>query len=85
MLELKSIDDVGSGLDRCEDHGIEITSRLGRHTNDLSISFYMRTPSGFRVEYGWDSKTVDNEDAWPVRDYDRSSVWGHRPPVKMTV
>jgi catechol 2,3-dioxygenase-like lactoylglutathione lyase family enzyme len=52
MLELKSIDDVGSGLDRCEDNGVEITSRLGRHTNDLSISFYMRTPSGFRVEYG---------------------------------
>ncbi len=82
MVELKSIDDVGSALDRCEDNGIEITSRLGRHTNDLSISFYMRTPSGFRVEYGWDSKTVESNGAWPVRDYDRSSVWGHRPPVR---
>jgi biphenyl-2,3-diol 1,2-dioxygenase len=83
MLELKAIDDVGSGLDRCEDNGVEITSRLGRHTNDLSISFYMRTPSGFRVEYGWDSKTTDQGE-WPVRDYERSSVWGHRPPAKVT-
>jgi extradiol dioxygenase len=81
MLETKSFDDVGSALDRCEDSGIEITSRLGRHTNDLSMSFYMRTPSGFRVEYGWDSKTTDVGD-WPVREYERSSVWGHRPPVK---
>jgi biphenyl-2,3-diol 1,2-dioxygenase len=83
MLETLSIDDVGSALDRCEDSGAEITSRLGRHTNDLSISFYMRTPSGFRVEYGWDSKTTDVGD-WPVRDYERSSVWGHRPPARVT-
>jgi 2,3-dihydroxybiphenyl 1,2-dioxygenase len=82
MLETKSIDDVGSCLDRCEDHGVEITSRLGRHTNDLSLSFYMRTPSGFRVEYGWDSKTTDEGD-WPVREYERSSVWGHKPPVQV--
>lgn len=81
MLETKSVDDVGSALDRCEDNGVEITTRLGRHTNDLSLSFYMRTPSGFRVEYGWDSKTTDVGD-WPVRDYERSSVWGHRPPVR---
>jgi 2,3-dihydroxybiphenyl 1,2-dioxygenase len=67
MLETRSVDDVGSAFDRCEDHAIEITSRLGRHTNDLSLSFYMRTPSGFRVEYGWDSKTTD-EGAWPVRE-----------------
>ncbi len=81
MLETRSVDDVGSALDCCEDGGIEITTRLGRHTNDLSLSFYMRTPSGFRVEYGWDSKTTDTGD-WPVRDYERSSVWGHRPPVR---
>jgi 2,3-dihydroxybiphenyl 1,2-dioxygenase len=76
MLELKSFDDVGSGIDRCEDHGIEIATPLGRHTNDLSLSFYMRTPSGFRVEYGWDSKTTETGD-WPVREYEKSSVWGH--------
>lgn len=77
MIEALAFDDVGSCVDRCEDNGIEVTSRLGRHTNDLSVSFYMRTPAGFRVEYGWDSKTVDNTGDWPVRDYDRSSVWGH--------
>lgn len=83
MLETVTLDDVGSCLDRCEDTGVEITSRLGRHTNDLSLSFYMRTPSGFRIEYGWDSKTTDTGD-WPVREYERSSVWGHRPPMVLT-
>ena len=83
MLETKALDDVGSCFDRCEDNGVEVTSRIGRHTNDLSLSFYMRTPSGFRVEYGWDSKSTDIGD-WPVREYERSSVWGHRPPVQTT-
>lgn len=83
MLELNSLDDVGSCLDRCEDRGIEITSRLGKHTNDHMISFYMRTPSGFRMEYGWNGRLID-EDAWQVQIYDKASVWGHRPPVQAT-
>src|SRR5690606_8043145 len=29
MIELQSIDDVGSCVDRCDDNGIELTSRLG--------------------------------------------------------
>lgn len=27
--------------------------KLGKHTNDHMVSFYLRTPSGFNVEYGW--------------------------------
>ena len=79
MLELNSIDDVGSCLDRVEDSGVEVTSRLGKNTNDHMISFYMKTPSGFRMEYGWNGRVVNDED-WQVNIYNRASIWGHRPP-----
>jgi hypothetical protein len=78
MIELNSIDGVGLCLDRVEDNGVEVTSRLGKHTNDHMISFYMRTPSGFRLEYGWNGRTIDDEERWQVNSYDRASIWGHR-------
>ena len=81
MVELNSIDDVGSCLDRCEDHGVQIASRLGKHTNDHMISFYMFTPSGFRMEYGWNGRLIDDT-TWQVNSYDKASIWGHRPPPK---
>jgi biphenyl-2,3-diol 1,2-dioxygenase len=77
MVELNSLDDVGSGLDRVEDNGVVLSSRLGKHTNDHMISFYMFTPSGFRMEYGWNGRTVDDA-TWNVQIYDRGSIWGHR-------
>jgi len=80
MIELNSIDDVGHCLDRVEDLGIELTSRLGKHTNDHMISFYMKTPSGFRMEYGWNGRTIDDESKWQVNHYAKASIWGHRPP-----
>ena len=79
MVELNSMDDVGSCLDRVEDRGIEIKYRLGKHTNDHMISFYMHTPSGFLMEYGWNGRLVNDEN-WQVNIYDRASIWGHRPP-----
>jgi len=81
MVELNTIDDVGSGLDRCEDYGVQLSSRLGKHTNDHMISFYMYTPSGFRMEYGWNGRTV-NDANWNVQIYDKASIWGHRAASK---
>jgi len=52
-------------------------SALGRHTNDHMLSFYMRTPSGFEVEYGWGARTVDDA-AWHVQRHQAPSIWGHR-------
>ena len=37
------------------------------------ISFYMYTPSGFRLEYGWGGLDVDN-DLWVPRTYDKPST-----------
>lgn len=49
---------------------------LGRHTNDQMVSFYVRTPAGFDIEYGWGATEVD-EQTWSVAKYSRTSVWGH--------
>jgi len=60
------MDDVGATYDTCADKGVTITSTLGRHTNDRMTSFYMRTPSGFLVEYGHGGRLIDDE-RWEVQ------------------
>ena len=52
---------------------------LGTHTNDRMTSFYVRTPSGFEIEYGCGGVIVDDA-SWVVQSYDAQSVWGHKPP-----
>lgn len=75
MIESNSLDDVGTGFDLCHQRGIETTG-LGKHTNDLMISFYMVTPSAFRIELGWNGREVDDS-TWQVRHYESGSIWGH--------
>ncbi|MBI3325164.1 MAG: biphenyl-2,3-diol 1,2-dioxygenase [Nitrospinae bacterium] len=77
MLQLKSIDDVGATYDMCRDHGVPIVRGLGRHTNDHMVSFYLRTPSGFEVEYGWGGRVIDDS-TWQVQHHTKGSIWGHR-------
>lgn len=80
MLQLKSLDDVGLGYDRCTDAGIPIQNGIGHHPNDKMTSFYVTTPSGFALEYGWGSIVIDDED-WEIKTYSQLSDWGHRMPV----
>lgn len=75
-LEVKDIDMVGRALDKVHDEQISITATLGRHTNDEMLSFYIKTPSGFGVEYGTGGKLVD-QDNWTVVAYDKAEFWGH--------
>jgi len=81
MLETASLDDVGTTLDLCQRREVPITMTLGRHTNDHMTSFYLRTPSGFEIEYGWGGRLVEDEASWVVGTYDATSIWGHRPPA----
>lgn len=76
MVEVNSLEDVGTGLDLCEERGVPVTRTLGCHTNDRMTSFYLHSPSAFRIEYGWGGLEVD--DLWVPRYYDRTSTWGHR-------
>ncbi len=48
MLEARTLDDVGYTLDRHHDAGTAISRGIGKHTNDRMVSFYSRSPSGFR-------------------------------------
>ncbi len=75
MIEVNTLEDVGIAQDLCLEHNIPITRTLGCHTNDRMISFYLHTPSAFRLEYGWGGLDVD--DLWVPRYYDRTSSWGH--------
>src|SRR5262249_50139800 len=58
MVEVAGIDDVGRALDRCTRRGAPVSSTLGRHANDLMVSFYVRTPGGFDIEYGTAGRLV---------------------------
>lgn len=60
MLEVAEIDDVGRALDLVKKRGIPVQMDLGRHPNDLMTSFYVRTPSGFDIEYGTGGVVVDD-------------------------
>ncbi|MEU4561559.1 iron-dependent extradiol dioxygenase HsaC [Actinoplanes sp. NPDC023936] len=77
MVETESIDDVGRAIDRCGKHKAPMISSLGRHANDRMVSFYVRTPSGFDIEYGTGGLTVDDR-TWVARQTTAHSVWGHR-------
>ena len=77
MVELTSLDDVGQGYDLAQLRPDSIAYTLGRHTNDHMTSFYVHTPSGFFVEYGWGARVIDPE-AWvPHETFDGPSFWGH--------
>lgn len=78
MIQLNSIDDVGTAYDMAQDHNVGLTLTIGRHTNDQQFSFYHQTPSSFHVEYGYGGLEVDDA-TWIPRVYERTAVWGHHP------
>ncbi len=78
MVQLKNVDDVGHTYYLCQDENVPIASSLGRHTNDHMVSFYLQTPSGFQVEYGFGARVVDDA-VWEVQLHHAPSTWGHRP------
>jgi extradiol dioxygenase len=80
MLEVRSLDDVGAALDIVNERQIPLAMGLGRHTNDLMTSFYVRTPSGFEIEYGTGGVIID-DDTWKVDVHHAPSLWGHKPPA----
>jgi len=77
MLQVRDLDDVGRALDRVHRHGAAQTRALGRHINDHMFSFYVQSPSGAQIEYGWGGLEVE-EDSHTVRTYDVTSAWGHQ-------
>ncbi|WP_411958864.1 VOC family protein [Pseudomonas sp. s4] len=77
MIEVKSLDDVGLAFDRVRAAQVPVIMDIGHHPNDRMLSFYMVTPSGFGLEYGWGGVVIDDAN-WSVSNYSQLSDWGHR-------
>jgi len=56
--------------------GATVSGSLGRHANDQMVSFYVRTPGGFDIEYGTGGLRVDDT-TWVTRETTTISLWGH--------
>jgi 3,4-dihydroxy-9,10-secoandrosta-1,3,5(10)-triene-9,17-dione 4,5-dioxygenase len=76
MVEVEKLDDLGRCIDRCKRLGAPIAINIGRHSNDRMVSTYIKTPSGFDVEFGWDAWQVDWSDYVPTKS-EIFSLWGH--------
>ena len=77
MIQVKCLNDVGLAYDRVLKAGIPVISTPGHHPNDHMVSFYMLTPSGFGLEYGWGGVVIDDGD-WAIKNYSQLSDWGHK-------
>ncbi|MFD0361743.1 iron-dependent extradiol dioxygenase HsaC [Nocardia sp. GCM10030253] len=76
MLEVEGSDSVGLCLDRALRKKVKMSATLGRHVNDKMLSFYMKTPGGFDVEFGCEGLEVDDH-SWIARESTAVSLWGH--------
>jgi 3,4-dihydroxy-9,10-secoandrosta-1,3,5(10)-triene-9,17-dione 4,5-dioxygenase len=79
MLEVASLEDVGRAYDRVlKSKGkVPLSATLGRHVNDKMTSFYMQTPGGFDIEYGWNGLVIDPA-TWVPTTSLAVSDWGHK-------
>ncbi|KRW57454.1 VOC family protein [Pseudomonas sp. TTU2014-080ASC] len=76
MVEVDDMTEVGRAHDRRIAHDVPLSATLGEHLNDRMTSFYMKTPSGFDLEYGYGGLQVD-WDQHSAFEFTRVSIWGH--------
>ncbi|MDN5893743.1 MAG: biphenyl-2,3-diol 1,2-dioxygenase [Nocardioides sp.] len=76
MVEVDTLDAVGQAQDRVIAKQISLSSTLGRHTNDKMVSFYVRAPGGWDIEFGCEGKLVD-EAHYTAEEITADSYWGH--------
>ena len=76
MFEVDKLDDVGRALERVRKHNVHLSATLGRHMNDEMVSFYVRSPGGFDIEFGCEGLQVDDA-RWVARESTAVSYWGH--------
>jgi 3,4-dihydroxy-9,10-secoandrosta-1,3,5(10)-triene-9,17-dione 4,5-dioxygenase len=79
MLEVASLPDVGRAYDKVlkSKGNIPLSATLGQHVNDKMTSFYMQTPGGFDIEYGWNGLVIDPA-TWVPTTSMSVSAWGHK-------
>ncbi|WP_431232094.1 biphenyl-2,3-diol 1,2-dioxygenase [Mycolicibacterium psychrotolerans] len=77
MVEVDTIDAVGEALDRIAAQEFQLSSTLGRHTNDKMVSFYVRAPGDWDIEFGTGGVRVD-ENHYTAEEITADSYWGHK-------
>jgi extradiol dioxygenase len=84
-VESVILDDVGySYFDVLGgDANPDLLMNLGRHIGDQTVSYYIHTPGGFFIEYGWDGMPIDDlarrsPHNINVRKGKRPEIWGHK-------
>jgi 3,4-dihydroxy-9,10-secoandrosta-1,3,5(10)-triene-9,17-dione 4,5-dioxygenase len=78
MVQVRTIDEVGAAFYRAQQKEVPMLFSLGRHSNDRMFSFYMDSPSGVGVEYGYGGVEID-EATWVVKMHPTADAWGHAP------
>ena len=76
MLEVDELDDVGRALERVRKHKAPLSATLGRHMNDEMVSFYVKSPGGFDVEFGTEGLRSTTPAGSPA-SRTAVSYWGH--------
>ncbi|MBD0861753.1 VOC family protein [Gordonia sp. zg691] len=76
MVEVDELDAVGRAYDQVMARDFPVSSTLGRHTNDKMVSFYVRVPGGWDIEYGTGGQLVD-ESYYTAEEITADSYWGH--------
>lgn len=76
-IEGKSLDDVGKAYDLVQERNMQVTMTLGRHMMDTLVSFYMRSPTGFDIEFGAGGEVLHDE-TWIQVNPSTPEVWGHK-------
>ena len=76
MVESNTLTDVGRAHDRANQQGVKFMATLGEHENDRMTSFYIMTPGGFALEYGYGGISVDPK-TWTTTETKQVSIWGH--------
>ncbi len=76
MFEVQNIDEVGACMDRMEAAHIPLMSTLGRHANDMMLSFYPIGPGGCVVEYGCGGLQLNLDTFQPTKST-VADIWGH--------
>lgn len=84
QFETKYIDDLLRTYDLAQKKEHPIAMELGRFVVDIDVSFYLRSPSGFDVQLGWDDHSLGKDpDAQGAPAYNaaggKTVVWGYKP------
>jgi catechol 2,3-dioxygenase-like lactoylglutathione lyase family enzyme len=85
MLEVPSLREVAYAYDRARSARLPFSLDLGEHPDpDGTLSFYVRTPSGFDLEIGAGGSPIEPA-GWRELAQTRTSRWGHRPSFGLKV